>query len=184
MCCLADHGRFGHHHSSDEPDQRRYCVHDDHLPGWVHLRLGARGIHSHCRTPKCPTTRYYLSLWICRQCGYKVRCLFFFPTITFANRPDSFLVTFTLPYLLNADYANLQSRVGFIYGSISFVSVVCAWLFVPDCRGRSLEDINRLFESNHPARRFHKVSLEPLVDHQAYGSTEEGIEPTTAPEKV
>jgi len=81
------------------------------------------------------------------------------------------LVTFTLPYLLNADYANLQSKVGFIYGSISFVSVVCAWFFVPDCRGRSLEDINRLFESSHPARRFHKVSMDTLepvfeVDHK------------------
>lgn len=71
-----------------------------------------------------------------------------------------------MPYLLNADYANLQSKVGFIYGSISFISVVCTWFFVPDCRGRSLEDINRLFESNHLARRFHKVSMESLVVQQ------------------
>ena len=102
---------------------------------------------------------------------------------TFANNNRSFLVTFTLPYLLNADYANLQSKVGFIYGSISFVSVVCAWFFVPDCRGRSLEDINRLFESSHPARRFHKVSIDTLepvfeVDHKhVAGSAKEDMGP-------
>ena len=81
----------------------------------------------------------------------------------YADQRPSFVVTFTLPYLLNADYANLQSKVGFIYGSVSVCLIACTWLFVPDCRGRSLEDVDRLFESNYPARKFHKIAL----DHNA-----------------
>ena len=63
-----------------------------------------------------------------------------------------------------APYANLGGRVGFIYGSIAAASVVFAFFFVPDCRGRSLEDVNRLFESGASPRVFHKIKLEPLVD--------------------
>lgn len=62
--------------------------------------------------------------------------------------------------------------MGYIYGAISVCLIVCAWLFVPDCRGRSLEDINRLFESNIPARRFHRVTLE----HAASGNEEMGLD--------
>ncbi|KAI0483331.1 general substrate transporter [Xylariaceae sp. FL0804] len=76
------------------------------------------------------------------------------------NVLTNFTVAFTLPYLLDAPYANLQSKVGFIYGSISVCSIFFAYLFVPDCRGRSLEDVNRLFESGAPARQFHKITLD------------------------
>lgn len=54
--------------------------------------------------------------------------------------------------------------MGFIYGSIAGASVVFAYFFVPDCRGRSLEDVNRLFDSGASPRVFHKIKLEPLVD--------------------
>ncbi|KAH8893559.1 general substrate transporter [Thozetella sp. PMI_491] len=74
------------------------------------------------------------------------------------------LVTFTLPYLLNAPYANLQSKVGFIFGSMVLLSFVFAYFFVPDCRGRNLEDIDRLFANNVPPRLFHKTDISGLID--------------------
>ncbi|KAH7035807.1 general substrate transporter [Microdochium trichocladiopsis] len=68
----------------------------------------------------------------------------------------------SMPYLLNAPYANLGGRVGFIFGSIAAVSLVFAYFCVPDCAGRSLEELDYLFANNVPAREFRyaKVDLQ------------------------
>ncbi|GJC79624.1 MFS transporter fmqE [Colletotrichum liriopes] len=66
----------------------------------------------------------------------------------------NFLVNFTLPYLLNAPYAALQSKVGFIFGSIAACSAVFVFFCVPECKGRSLEDIDRMFHEGVPVRHF------------------------------
>lgn len=49
-----------------------------------------------------------------------------------------FLVTFTLPYLLNALYANLGGKVAFIYGPVALVGVV--WLY---CESEFLQNFKR-----------------------------------------
>ncbi|KAJ9154933.1 Hexose transporter HXT13 [Pleurostoma richardsiae] len=68
----------------------------------------------------------------------------------------NFLVTFVVPYLLNAPYANLHSRVGFIFGSISVLSGVFAYFCVPECKGRSLEEIDAMFLERVPVRKFRR----------------------------
>ncbi|KAK9859455.1 Sugar/inositol transporter [Penicillium brevicompactum] len=70
-----------------------------------------------------------------------------------------FAVSFTLPYLMDADYANLQSKVGFIYGSFAIASIVFVYICVPECQGRSFEEIDQLFRMNIPLRKFHKHEL-------------------------
>ncbi|CAK7242827.1 MAG: hypothetical protein STHCBS139747_004329 [Sporothrix thermara] len=64
---------------------------------------------------------------------------------------SNFLVSFTLPYLLNAGYANLGSKVGFIYGSIGLAGVVWGFFFLPELKGRSLEEIDEMFAEKVPA---------------------------------
>uniref|UniRef100_A0A8H7KAI1 Major facilitator superfamily (MFS) profile domain-containing protein n=1 Tax=Bionectria ochroleuca TaxID=29856 RepID=A0A8H7KAI1_BIOOC len=71
---------------------------------------------------------------------------------SFSNLAN-FLATFTLPYLLRAPYANLGSRVGFIYGCTSTLFVVLLFFFVPEMTGKSLEEIDEMFESRIPAWR-------------------------------
>ncbi|PWW78104.1 general substrate transporter [Tuber magnatum] len=66
----------------------------------------------------------------------------------------TFVVSFTLPYLLNPPYAALGARVGFVYGSISAISVVVAWLLIPEMKGRSLEEVDEMFEKNIAVRQF------------------------------
>ncbi|KAF6834617.1 sugar transporter [Colletotrichum musicola] len=66
----------------------------------------------------------------------------------------NFLVNFTLPYLLNAPYAALQSKVGFIFGSIAVCSALFVFFCVPECKGRSLEEIDRMFHDGVPVRHF------------------------------
>jgi len=65
-----------------------------------------------------------------------------------------FGVSFSLPYLLYAPYADLESKVGFIYGSIAFIGIIWAWFYLPETRGRSLEEMEELWQENVPAYRF------------------------------
>lgn len=55
----------------------------------------------------------------------------------------NFLTTFTLPYLLQAPYANLGPRVGFVYGSICAAVVVLVFLFVPEMTNRQVDAVRR-----------------------------------------
>lgn len=66
----------------------------------------------------------------------------------------TFVVSFTLPYLLNAPYAALGPKVGWIYGSSCVAAVVVAFLVIPEMKGRSLEEIDKLFEMGLPAWRW------------------------------
>ncbi len=66
----------------------------------------------------------------------------------------NFLVNFTIPYLLNAPYAALERKVGFIYGSSSFAAFWFVYFYVPECRGRSLEEIDIMFHEGVPLRKF------------------------------
>lgn len=68
----------------------------------------------------------------------------------------TFVVSFTVPYLINPPYANLGAKVGFIYGSICMVSLITAYLLIPEMKGRSLEEIDQLFAAKVPAWRSSK----------------------------
>jgi MFS transporter, SP family, sugar:H+ symporter len=83
------------------------------------------------------------------------------------NIATQFTVAFTMPYLLNKPYAALGSRVGFIYGSIAVMSMVFVFFCVPECKGRTLEEIDLLFESKTPLRKFNKVRLEDTELHMS-----------------
>jgi hypothetical protein len=62
---------------------------------------------------------------------------------------------------MDSGYANLQSKVGFIYGSLSIASIAFVYFCVPECHGRSFEEIDQLFRKNIPLRKFckHERSL-------------------------
>lgn len=49
--------------------------------------------------------------------------------------------------------------MGFIYGSIAVLSVIFAFFFVPDCSGRPLEQIEWLFASGLPMRKFRTATV-------------------------
>ncbi|SPO00277.1 related to RGT2 - Sensor of high external glucose concentrations [Cephalotrichum gorgonifer] len=73
----------------------------------------------------------------------------------------TFVTSFTLPYLLNPPYAALGGKVGYIYGSICFASVVATILWIPELKGRSLEEVDRLFDMSLPAWGFNGIELDP-----------------------
>jgi hypothetical protein len=59
-----------------------------------------------------------------------------------------------LPYLLDDDYADLGSKVGFIYGGFSILACAFAWFSLPELKGRSLEEIETMFQLRLKTREF------------------------------
>ncbi|KAJ5819017.1 hypothetical protein N7474_004608 [Penicillium riverlandense] len=70
------------------------------------------------------------------------------------NIATNFIFSFFTPYLLDAPYADLNSKVGFIFGSLACCSFVFAFFCVPEMKGRSLEEINQMFQDGVPVRKF------------------------------
>lgn len=66
----------------------------------------------------------------------------------------TFVTSFTVPYLINEQYANLGAKVGFIYGSTNFLMVALTYFFIPELKGRTLEEVDQLFASGAPLRKF------------------------------
>ncbi|KAI9732081.1 MAG: hypothetical protein M1834_004177 [Cirrosporium novae-zelandiae] len=78
-------------------------------------------------------------------------------TAGMVNIVTSFVVAFTIPYLLYTPYAALGSKVGFIFGSLAFLSLIFTYFCVPDCKGKPLEQIDSLFHQGVPVRKFKSV---------------------------
>jgi MFS transporter, SP family, sugar:H+ symporter len=70
----------------------------------------------------------------------------FFTVSNLAN----FVVTFTLPFLLN-EPAWLGSKVGFIFGGIALLGLFWAVFWMPELANKTLEDIDEMFEAGVPA---------------------------------
>ncbi|KAK1815523.1 hypothetical protein LTR12_010074 [Friedmanniomyces endolithicus] len=55
---------------------------------------------------------------------------------------------FGVPYLYNSDAANLGGKTGFIYVALASLGVLVTWLVVPELKGLSAVEIDRVFERN------------------------------------
>ncbi|KAI8630231.1 general substrate transporter [Xylariaceae sp. FL1651] len=76
----------------------------------------------------------------------------------------TFVTSFTTPYLINAQYANLGGKVGFIYGSFNIAMVVLTFFFIPELKGRTLEEVDQLFASGAPLRKFKKIQTRTATE--------------------
>ncbi|KAF2766795.1 putative transporter [Teratosphaeria nubilosa] len=72
------------------------------------------------------------------------------------------MVTYVNPYLQNAGAGDLQGKVGFVYGGFCVGAVVWVFLFLPEMKGRSLEELDELFERRVGTLRFGGVVTEGL----------------------
>lgn len=71
-----------------------------------------------------------------------------------ASNIFEFGVAFSLPYLLYKPYANLESKVGFIYGTITLFGILWGYFYLPDTSNRSLEELEELWQAGVPAYKF------------------------------
>ncbi|KAI1102418.1 general substrate transporter [Jackrogersella minutella] len=66
----------------------------------------------------------------------------------------AWLTTFTAPYFINPDSLNWGPRYGYIWFPSSVVAGIWVYFFLPEVQGRTLEDIDEMFEEKLPARKF------------------------------
>lgn len=64
----------------------------------------------------------------------------------------AFLITFVTPYLLPV----MSVRIGWIFGSVAAFAAVWGWFFFPELKGRSLEEVDELFDAHIWAWQFGK----------------------------
>lgn len=69
----------------------------------------------------------------------------------------TFVTSFTVPYLINKAFAGLGGKVGFIYGSTTLAMSIATYFFIPELKGRTLEEVDQLFSSGVALRKFGKV---------------------------
>ncbi|KAH8896077.1 general substrate transporter, partial [Thozetella sp. PMI_491] len=82
----------------------------------------------------------------------------------------SLMISSVAPFIQDADYGNLGSRIGFIWASFSFITVIWVYIFVPEMKGFSLEQLDFLFAKNTPTQAFGKTKFadEILADGQGH----------------
>lgn len=83
----------------------------------------------------------------------------------------TFVTSFTVPYLINARYANLGGKVGFIYGSLNVMMVVLTYFFIPELKGRTLEEVDQLFASGAPLRKFRAMKTTEVMGLRNLGGS-------------
>jgi hypothetical protein len=65
-----------------------------------------------------------------------------------------------LPYVFNPDEGNLRGKTGFTYAASCFVGLVISYYIIPEMKGRTVNEIDRMFEAKLPARHFKKWTPE------------------------
>ena len=59
-----------------------------------------------------------------------------------------------LPYVFNPDEGNLRGKTGFTYLATCLAGAMVAWWLIPEMKGRSVAEIDRMFELRLGARQF------------------------------
>jgi hypothetical protein len=70
------------------------------------------------------------------------------------------LTTFTAPYFINPANLNWGGKYGYIWFGSTFLVVAFIWFLVPEVQGRSLEEIEEMFDKRLPAKAFPKYVSE------------------------
>lgn len=58
-----------------------------------------------------------------------------------------------IPYMVNPDQGNMQGKVGFVFGGLGAIATVLCFLYIPDLKGRTYEEIDVMFENRVPPRK-------------------------------
>ncbi|KAI6284790.1 hypothetical protein MCOR27_002552 [Pyricularia oryzae] len=93
------------------------------------------------------------------------------------NIAVQFLTSFSVPYLIYAQYAGLGSKVGFVFGGFCLLSVLFTWFFIPECTGKTLEEIDQLFIAGVSIRDFKSASLGGSMAGRQVGCSEDHDRP-------
>ncbi|OJJ07011.1 hypothetical protein ASPVEDRAFT_876447 [Aspergillus versicolor CBS 583.65] len=66
----------------------------------------------------------------------------------------AWLVNFCTPYFINPEHLDWGAQYGYIWAGSNAVCVVFFYFFMPEMKGRSLEELDEIFAARVPARKF------------------------------
>ncbi|EHL01872.1 putative High-affinity glucose transporter RGT2 [Glarea lozoyensis 74030] len=113
---------------------------------------------------------------------------------TFLGFCSSILVTYVSPYLQNKGYGNLQGNIGFVWGGLSALSLAFVIFYVPELKGRSLEELDDMFQQKVSVFKFGKYrsvqgigtiitqteKKDAVLDKDAFSVEEKSVDPSVA----
>lgn len=76
------------------------------------------------------------------------------------NFVANWAVSFFTPYFINPDKLGWGPKYGYIWGGSNLILAIWAFFFVPETKGRSLEQLDELFEKGVSARKFSSFVLD------------------------
>ncbi|KZL72414.1 maltose permease [Colletotrichum tofieldiae] len=62
-------------------------------------------------------------------------------------------MNFAIPYMVNPDEGDLRGKVGFIFGGLGLIGTIGSFFYVPELKGKTFDEIDRLFAAKVPPRR-------------------------------
>ena len=74
-----------------------------------------------------------------------------------------------LPYVFNPDQGNLRGKTGFTYAASCLIGAAVSWYLIPEMKGRSVMEIDRMFEEMLPARAFKSWRMESANQERLNG---------------
>ena len=60
------------------------------------------------------------------------------------------IITVITPYMVGTDKGNMGPKVFFVWGSLCTVCFIYAYLLIPETKGLSLEQVDRMMEESTP----------------------------------
>lgn len=84
---------------------------------------------------------------------------------TASNWLWNFVIGFITPYMIDEQYGNLKSKVFFVWGATCTACVVFAYFLVPETKGLSLEQVDRMLEETSPRHSSKWVPRSSLAGH-------------------
>ncbi|TDZ67823.1 Major facilitator-type transporter ecdC [Colletotrichum trifolii] len=67
------------------------------------------------------------------------------------------IMNVAIPYLVNPDQANLKGKVGFIFGGLALMGTIGSFFCIPELKGKTFDEIDRLFTAKVPPRKMGKL---------------------------
>ncbi|KAJ9635683.1 uncharacterized protein PV06_08844 [Exophiala oligosperma] len=146
---------------------------------WMYLLAGLGGMaHKNSATKNMIVASFILYSVSYNMCGASVPYLLGaeIPTAALREKTQSlgaawnvvwaFVTNFVIPYMIN----DIHFAVGWVFGSISILAFVFTYLFLPETKGRALEEIDAIFAV--PFNPFRKTEIHYTYAERRVGQLE------------
>lgn len=70
------------------------------------------------------------------------------------------VMTIAIPYMINADQANMRGKLGFFFGGLALLCFAWSFLRVPETKHRTYEELDIMFERGVRTREFKDYKFE------------------------